>query len=205
MEDNTHDEGIDGVACSTKRAASEDVRCATYLKEHIDHKHPNAHLDDFLVVGKSTKEARSCQSKQDRACKRDDHRPTEEVVAQDIGSLMPPLAYEMPHEDIAALRDADAEQIDEHNHVVAVGACGECLVADLIDEIGDDHLRKTIADVLAHGGDTYLQQIPEFLPRHRTEVTEREPSDVDAEMDNRQQYHRDSPARSSSYGRTLDT
>ena len=68
LEDNAHDEGIDGVACSTKRTASEDVRRAAYLKEHIDHKHPNAHLDDFLVVGKSTEDARSCQSKQDGTC-----------------------------------------------------------------------------------------------------------------------------------------
>ena len=64
-----------------------------------------------------------------------------EVVAQDVGRLMPPLANEMPHENVTALRDADTEQIDKHNNVVAIGACRQSLVTDLVDVISDDYLR----------------------------------------------------------------
>ena len=53
---------------------------------------------------------------------------------------MPLLAYEVTYKDVAPLRDAEAEEIDEHNHVVAVGSSGKGLVANLVDEVGDDHL-----------------------------------------------------------------
>ena len=66
---------------------------------------------------------------------------------------MPLLAYEVTNKDVATLCDAEAEEIDEHNHVVAVGPGGEGLVADLVDEIGDNHLRQTVGYILAHGRD----------------------------------------------------
>ena len=54
------------------------------------------------------------------------------------------LSDQMSYEDVAALGNADAEQVDEHDHVVAVGSGGEGLVADLVDEKGDDYLRETV-------------------------------------------------------------
>ena len=118
---------------------------------------------------------------------------------------MAPLTNEMPHENVAALRDAHTEEIDKHNHVIAIGARSQSLVADLIDEIGDDHLRETVADVLTHGRNADLQQISELLPGHRTEIAQRELRDMHAEMDDSQQHHRDGTARGSGNGRTLDT
>ena len=57
LEDYTHNEGIDGVASGTKCAAGKDVRCTTYLKEHIDDKHPDAHTDNLLIVCKGMEDA----------------------------------------------------------------------------------------------------------------------------------------------------
>ena len=50
------------------------------------------------------------------------------------------LPHEVSHQDVTTLCDADAEQINEHNHVGTVGSRGQCLVADFIDEVGDDYL-----------------------------------------------------------------
>ena len=69
------------------------------------------------------------------------------------------LPHEVPHEDVAALRDAQAEEIDEHNHVVAVRPCGQRLVANLVDKEGDDDLREAIADILAHGRDADTEKV----------------------------------------------
>ena len=140
LEDDAHDKGIDGIAGGAERAAGEDVRRAPNLQEPVDDKHPYAHGDDFLVAGEGTEDALARQREQRRTDERDDHRPAEEVVAKDVGCLMPLLAYEMSHKDVATLRDADAEEIDEHDHIVAVCSRGQCLVADLVDEVGDDHL-----------------------------------------------------------------
>ena len=35
------------------------------------------------------------------------------------------LTYQMAHEDIASLRDTDAEEIDEHDHIITIGTRGE--------------------------------------------------------------------------------
>ena len=93
------------------------------------------------------------------------------------------LAYEMSHKDVAALRDADTEEIDEHDHVVTVGSCGQCLIADLVDEVGDDHLRQTVRDILAHGWDADIEQVLDFSPREGTEIAEREAGDMYLEVD----------------------
>ena len=50
---------------------------------------------------------------------------------------MPSLSYEVSHKDISTLRNTDAEQINKHDHVMAVGTCGQSLVTDLVDEEGD--------------------------------------------------------------------
>ena len=57
---------------------------------------------------------------------------------------MPSLTYEVSHEDVTALRNTDTEQINKHDHVMTVGTRGQSLVTDLVDEEGDNHLRKTI-------------------------------------------------------------
>ena len=54
---------------------------------------------------------------------------------------MAPLTNEMSHEDVATLRDADAEQVNEHNDVGTVGSRSQCLVANLINKIGDNPSR----------------------------------------------------------------
>ena len=115
------------------------------------------------------------------------------------------LTYQMAHEDVTALRDAEAEQIHEHAHVMTVGARCQRLVADLVDEEGNHHLRQTVADVLAHGGDADLEQVPQLLPGHRTEIAEREPRDMHLEVDGSQQHHRHPTTHGSGDGSTLHT
>ncbi len=63
---------------------------------------------------------------------------------------MTSLPHKVSHEYVTALGDTQTEQIDEHDDVVAVGACGQGFVAYLIDEECDNHLRETVGDVLAH-------------------------------------------------------
>ena len=86
---------------------------------------------------------------------------------------MASLAHKVSHKDVTALRNTETEQIDEHDHIVAVGTRGECLIADLIDEIGDDHLRETIRDILTHTRDADVQQISQLLPGDGTEIVKR--------------------------------
>ena len=50
------------------------------------------------------------------------------------------LTYHMTDKDVSALRDAYTEQIDEHDDVVSIGTRSQCLIADLIDKVGDNHL-----------------------------------------------------------------
>ena len=57
---------------------------------------------------------------------------------------MTTLPHEMPHKDIPTLRDADAEQKDEHDDIGAVSTGSQRLVANLIDEERDDHLRQAV-------------------------------------------------------------
>ena len=96
---------------------------------------------------------------------------------------MASLPHKVSHEDVTALGDTQTEQIDEHDDVMAVGACGQGLVAYLIDEVCDGHLRETVGDVFAHGWNADIQQVLQFLPRHRPEVAQRESGDVNAEVD----------------------
>ena len=118
---------------------------------------------------------------------------------------MASLSDEVPHQDVAALRDAEAEQIDKHDHVGTVGPGCQGLVANLIYKIGDNHLRQTVRDILAHGRDADIQQVLQFLPRHGTEIVQRELWDMLPEMDNRQQHHCNGTTGSRGNGSTLDT
>ena len=95
---------------------------------------------------------------------------------------MSPLAHEVPYENVTALCDAETEEVDEHDHVVAVGSGSKRFVTDLVDEICDDYLRQTIRDVLTHGRDADVQQIPQFLPRDGTEISQREAGDMYLKM-----------------------
>ncbi len=170
LEDDADDEGVDSIACGPQRAAGEDIGRAAYLKENIDEQNPDTHCDDFCIVGEGFEDVPSCQRENHRTGDGDDHRPAEEVIAEDVGSLMPALTYKVTHKDVAALGDTHAEQLDNHNHVVAVGACCQGLVADLVDEKCDGDLRETVRDVLAHGRDADVEQVFEFMPRHGAEI-----------------------------------
>ena len=57
---------------------------------------------------------------------------------------MPLLSDEVSYEDVATLRDTQTKQIDEHDHVVAVRPGRQSLVADFVDEVGDDYLREAV-------------------------------------------------------------
>lgn len=72
---------------------------------------------------------------------------------------MSSLTYEVSNEYISALRDTDTEKIDKHDHIVTIGTCCQGFITDLVDEVSDDYLRKTVRDVLAHGWDTDEKQI----------------------------------------------
>ena len=205
LEDDADDDRIDGIARSTQCSHGEDIGCATHLKENIDDKYPDAHGNYFRIVGKGTEDAPTCQREKDGAGDGDDHRPAEEVVAKNISRLMAPLTYEVSNENVAALCDADAEQIDKHDHVVTVRPCRQRLVANLVDEEGDDHLRETVRDVLAHGRDADMQQILQFLPRCRSEVVQWEPWDMNLEMDDCEKQCRNCPAGGCSDSGTLNT
>ncbi len=170
LEDDADDEGIESVARSAQGAACKDVRRATNFQEDIDYENPDTHRDDFGIFGESCEDGTSENGKEDGACQRDNHGPTEEVVAEDIGCLLALLTDQMTHQNVTSLGDAQTEQIDEHNHVVAVCSGGQCLVANLVDEEGDDHLRQTIGNVLAHGRYADVQQVPQFLPGDGTEI-----------------------------------
>ena len=115
------------------------------------------------------------------------------------------LTHKMPHQDAAALCNADTKQEYERNHVEAVGAGCQSLVADLIYKIGDHHLRQAVGDILAHGRHADLQQVAQFLPGHRTEIAQWETWDMHLEMDGGEQHHSHGPARCSSDGGTLYT
>ena len=155
-------------------------------------------------MGEGSEDGTSENGKENRACQGDNHGPSEEVVAQDIGCLVALLADQVTHENVATLCDAQTEQIDEHNHVVTVGSGSQCLVANLVDEEGDDHLRQTIGNVLAHGRYADVQQVSQFLPGDGTEIVQRETGDVYAEVDDGQQYHGDSATGGRGNGSTLD-
>ena len=118
---------------------------------------------------------------------------------------MTALPDEVAHENVAALRDTEAEEIDEHNHVGAVGAGCQRLVANLVDEEGDDHLRQTVGDVLAHGGNANLEQVTKLLPGHGAEVVEREAGDMYAEVDDGQQHRRNGATGGCGNGSAFDT
>ena len=77
---------------------------------------------------------------------------------------MSSLANEVPNQDAASLRDADAEEIDEHNDVVTIGTSGKRFVADLVDEEGNHHLRQAVGDILTHGRDADFQYVAKFIP-----------------------------------------
>ena len=83
---------------------------------------------------------------------------------------MAPLTYEVTYKDVAALGDAETEEIDEHDDVDAVGACGKGFVAYLVDEIDGGYLREVIADALTHGGDAYPEEVAQLLPGEGTEI-----------------------------------
>ena len=159
LEDDADDDGIDGIARGSQGAYSKDVGCAPNLKEPVDDEYPDTHGDNLRIVGKGAEDAASCDGQQGGAGERDNHGPAEEVVAQEIGRLVTALPDEVAHEDVAALRDAEAEEIDEHNHVGAVGAGCQRLVANLVDEERDDHLRQTVGDVLTHGRYADIEQV----------------------------------------------
>ena len=170
LEDDTYYEGIYSIARGTQRAASEDIGCTTYFKEYIYKKHPYAHPDNILIVGEGAEDALPRKRKEYGARERDDHRPAKEVVAKDISRLMTSLPHKVSHEDVTALSDTQTEQIYEHDDVVAVGTRCQGLIAYLIDEVCDYHLRETIGYVLAHGWYADIHQVFQFLPRHRPEV-----------------------------------
>ena len=153
-----------------------------------------------MIVGEGSEDAVSRQDEQGGSCERDNHRPSEEVVAEHVGCLVTTLADEVSHKDVASLCDADAEEIDEHNHVVAVGSCCQCLVADLVDEEGDDHLREAVGDVLTHGRDADVQQVAQFLPWDGSEVAEWETWNVYLEMNDCKEHHGDGSAGSGGDG-----
>ena len=67
------------------------------------------------------------------------------------------LTYQVPHQYVPTLRNAQAEQIDKHDHVVAIRPRSQCLIANLIDEERDDHLRQTVRYVFAHRRYTYIK------------------------------------------------
>ena len=88
---------------------------------------------------------------------------------------------------------------------MAVGTRSQGLVADLVDEIRDHHLRQAIGNVLAHGGNADVKQVLQFLPWDGTEIAQGEAWNVYPEVDDSQQHHRDGSADGRSYGSTLDT
>ena len=58
LEDNTDNEGVDDIACGAQCAASKDVGSASNLEEDVDKEYPNAHLNNFLIVGKGTEKGK---------------------------------------------------------------------------------------------------------------------------------------------------
>lgn len=144
LEDDADDHRIDGVACGTKSANGKDVRGAPDFEKPVDDKHPASHLDYFLILGESAEDASARQCHESRACKRYYQGNAVEIVAENVGCLMAALSHEMSHQYVAALCDADAEQIDEHDEVGAIGACCQRLVAYLVDKEGYGNLRQTV-------------------------------------------------------------
>ena len=57
VEDDGHDDGIDGIARGSQGADGEDVGCASDLEEPVDDKYPHAHRDDLLIVGEGAEKA----------------------------------------------------------------------------------------------------------------------------------------------------
>ena len=74
----------------------------------------------------------------------------------------------------------------------------------LADEIGDDHLRETIADILAHGWNADIEEVFQLLPRHRTEIMQGEAWDVYLEMDDGKHQHGYGTTGSRGNGSPLD-
>ena len=76
------------------------------------------------------------------------------MSTKDVGCLVSPLAYQMPHEYVAALSDADTEQIDEEYE------CHQLIV--------ESHCSHTIVTVTAqhHGIDRTEQHHQCYLDKH---------------------------------------
>ena len=88
---------------------------------------------------------------------------------------------------------------------MAVSTCGQCLVANLIDEISDNHLRQTVRDVLAHGRYAYVKQVFQLLPGDWPEIMQREAGNVYLKMDASQQHHGHGTTGGCCDSGTLDT
>ena len=56
VEDDGHDDGIDGIARGSQGADGEDVGCASDLEEPVYDKYPHAHRDDVLIVGEGAEQ-----------------------------------------------------------------------------------------------------------------------------------------------------
>ena len=118
---------------------------------------------------------------------------------------MPSLTHEVSYKDVATLCDTETEQINKHYHVVTICPRGQRLITDLVDEIRDDHLRQAIRNILTHSGNTYVQQVSQFLPRDGTEIVQWKAGDMHLEVDGGKQHHSNSSAGDCGDGCTLDS
>ena len=113
--------------------------------------------------------------------------------------------HKVADEDGTALCDGEGKDEGEHHNVGHITSRGQCLVADDVDEIGDDYLREAVRHVLAGRGDAYLQQIFQLHPRERGEQFLREGGYMLLEQDDKQDDDGDEPAEGGGDGRTLHT
>lgn len=83
--------------------------------------------------------------------------------------VLVPLADEVPYADAAALPHGHGEYVGKGHDVHGVGTCGESLIAEHVDEIGDHHLRKAVGKLFAPGRQADGQHLAEHPEREGPE------------------------------------
>lgn len=202
-EDKPDDERVHGVAGSAEEVHAQDVDGAPKFEDDVDAEDQGGQGYDFGVVAEQPHDALSEERGKQGHRKGNHQRDADTVPPEEQCGVLVPLADEVPYADAAALPHGHGEYVGKGHDVHGVGTCGESLIAEHVDEIGDHHLRKAVGKLFAPGRQADGQHLAEHPEREGPEKGGGK-RQFFAEQDEEQQAHGYAAAERRGDGRAFD-